>query len=431
MLKTLLVKTIGVAAVAGGALLAVSPAQAQFIRYGVRTPFYRATIGQNLYTGTVYSRAATYSPIFGGTVYRQNVAYNPFTGATYASVGASNRFFGNSYASGYGYTYPAYTAALANYYGYGYGGYPSYYGLAGYGYGDYGYPSYGGYGYGYYDPYSPSAQLDAEGRYLVNVEQSRLTREQVRQARVDTRQRAFDEYLYERKNAPTWEDDRERLLQEELRRSENVPPANEVFSGKALNVLLAHVNGARTADVTLDPDVAKALKFTTGHGSAAIGLLKDGRVNWPLALNDADYRDARERLTILAHEAVTEATTNGRVDNAILGQMTRDLDRLDGQLRGKVSKTNPQNYIEAKQFLARFQDAVKAFAEPDVANYFNGKYTFHGKTVAELVRFMKANGLQFAPAVPGDEAAYTAAHQALVRYATGGNPLLRADVVRR
>lgn len=426
MLNKLLMKTVGVVAVAGGTLLAANSANAQFVRYGVRTPFYRATLGQNLYTGTVYGRAAAYNP-FNGTYYRQRVAYNPFTGATYNSVGAYNRFFGGTYGSTYGYSYPSYYSALANY---GYGGY-GYSALAGYGYGGYG----SGYGYpSYYgsDQSGYASAVDAEGRYLINEQQSRVVREQVRQAKVDTQRRVFDEYLYERAKAPTWEDDRERLLGEQFRRSQNDPPLNEVRSGKALNVLLTHLQRPHVESdagaLTLDPDVVKRLNFTGNRGSANIGLLKDARLSWPVVLTDADYREPRERLTVLAREAVEQAAARGRVDGTILDTMGRDLDQLQEQLRGKVSKTNPRAYIEAKQFLSNFEDAVNALAQPDAGSYFSGKFTFQGKTVADLVRFMSQNGLQFAPAVPGDDAAYTAVHQALAAYAMAINPALHAVV---
>jgi hypothetical protein len=38
------------------------------------------------------------------------------------------------------------------------------------------------------------------------------------------------------------------------------------------------------------------------------------------------------------------------------------------------------------------------------------------KTVPELIKFMADRGLQFAPAVPGDENAYQALHSALAAY---------------
>jgi len=406
MLNALLTKSIGVVAVVSGALLAASTAQAQFEGFRVRTPNYRASVGQNLSTGTIYGRTAAYNP-FAGTSYRERVAYNPFTGATYDRVAAYNPFYGRTYGYYNGYTYPAYSG-YSSLYGYGY---PALYGNAYAGYD-------GGYGYA----------LNDGGNYLISDQQAR-------QARADTRRRTFAEYLYERQNGPTWEDERERFLGEELRRSRNEPPLTEIWSGKALNVLLSDLKRARgdldASDVALDPEMVKRINFTT-RGNANIALLRGPmRLTWPVVLGDADYRAARERLTVLAREAVEEATSRGRVDGGLLDQLAGDLDRLRETLRGNASMTTPQDYIEAKQFLNRFADALKALGQPDVGSYFNGTYTFQGATVADLVKFMSTNGLQFAAAVPGDEAAYSVVHRALAAYDRAVHPRLQADLVRR
>jgi hypothetical protein len=53
--------------------------------------------------------------------------------------------------------------------------------------------------------------------------------------------------------------------------------------------------------------------------------------------------------------------------------------------------------------------------DPNVANYF-GKWAPSGRTVAELVQHLSKNGLEFAPASPGDEAAYQALYQSFLAY---------------
>ncbi len=59
---------------------------------------------------------------------------------------------------------------------------------------------------------------------------------------------------------------------------------------------------------------------------------------------------------------------------------------------------------------------MRALGNPDVGDYFNQKFAAKGKTTAELVKYMSDKGLKFAPATPGDEAAYRAVHQALAIY---------------
>ena len=56
----------------------------------------------------------------------------------------------------------------------------------------------------------------------------------MRADRIETRRKAFDQYLYEREKAPTPEEERQRSLKEELNRSRENPPVTEVYSAKAL-----------------------------------------------------------------------------------------------------------------------------------------------------------------------------------------------------
>jgi hypothetical protein len=64
-------------------------------------------------------------------------------------------------------------------------------------------------------------------------------------------------------------------------------------------------------------------------------------------------------------------------------------------------------------------------AQPDAVDYLNGKYKAKGKTVADLVKYMTDNGLQFARATPGAEAAYTTLYHALVAYDSVGGSQFR------
>jgi len=64
-------------------------------------------------------------------------------------------------------------------------------------------------------------------------------------------------------------------------------------------------------------------------------------------------------------------------------------------------------------------DALLALQDPNVAHFFDRKYEARGKTVGDLVDYMSKNGLRFAPAVPGDEAAYRALQTFLAAYDDG------------
>jgi hypothetical protein len=142
-------------------------------------------------------------------------------------------------------------------------------------------------------------------------------------------------------------------------------------------------------------------------------------LNWPSAVCGAEFKEARERLSGLVQDAVKEAEFNNRVDPGSLKQMKDDLDRLQRQLSRNVGDLSPSDYIEAKRFLSSLGDALRVMGQTDAASYLNRKYAAKGKTVPDLVKYMTDNGLQFAPAVAGDETAYVALHRALAVYARG------------
>jgi hypothetical protein len=293
------------------------------------------------------------------------------------------------------------------------------------------YDSYGGYSpYAYYqDPAGAYLQgaasvINAQGRLMVNQMQAFSLKEQVRAERIANRRRIFDEYLYEREKTPTAEEERQRFLNEQLQHSRNNPSVTEIWSGKALNDILADlrkgvgkVESGHSFQVPLDEDGLKRINVTSSKSGNNVGLLKnEGRLNWPAALSGPDFKMERERVATLAQKAVQQAEFNNQVDPGVIQQMTRDVDAIQKQLRRNGGDLPPSLYMEAKTFLNNLDDGVRALQQRDVGNYFNGKYTLKGKTVPDVVKYMVDQGLQFAPAVPGDEAAYAALHQALAAY---------------
>ncbi len=368
-----------------------------------------------------------------GLAFQSNPVINPYTSpytSPYAAA-ALSATYGNAYsgiANPYaGYANP-YVAASLTSSGYGspYGGYGD---AGGYGspYSGYGESPVGGYMRGTADIVS------AQGRWMKDLQQASLTKEQVRQARIDTRRKYFDEYYYERKNTPTFEQEREFFNNQQLLRSLNNPPETEIWSGQALNDILADVakmdkdKAARGPAIPLDEDILRHLNLTSGPGSGNAGLLKnDARLTWPLALRDEAYKTDRELVSGLAPEAVHQAI-NGRVDAGTLRELTAAAQRLRQTLSANIRDMTANQYTEASRFLGYLDDAIRALGRPDAGDYFTRKYAAQGKDVAELVRNMNAKGLRFAAATPGDEAAYLAAHRALVVYDRGAKAELASE----
>lgn len=290
----------------------------------------------------------------------------------------------------------------------------------------------------YYNPYAPSSYdpagsylrggadvIDSQARYLLAIQQANLVREQVRAERMANRRRAFEEYLYEREKTPTLEQERERRLTQERDRSRNDPPVTEIWSAKALNDILGELKtlkakgqliAGRGPNLPLDEDMLKYINVA-GKDGGNIGLLKnEGRLVWPVALTGDDARQERQRLGDLAGAAVEQAKFKNSVDAGTLKQMQLDVEKLHKQLSRNVGDLPTNQYIEARRFLNHFDDAIKTLSAANPGNYVTRKWSAKGKTVGELVQNMLDSGLQFAPAVNGDEAAYVALHRALAAF---------------
>jgi hypothetical protein len=263
--------------------------------------------------------------------------------------------------------------------------------------------------------------INAQGQFMTSTQQAYLQREQVRQARIDSRRKDFDQTLYERANAPTLEDERERRRIENLRRSRNNPPVTEIWSGKALNDLLLAIQQQFTRKVEgpkvpLEESVVRRINVSGSRTGGSLGLLlPNGRLTWPFPLQAPQFKADREKLDQLAYTAYKQAGSGSVSFDTIRG-MTSAADSLTEQLRRNVDSIAAGDYISAKRFLRELNQTITVLQDPNVANFVNQTWTARGSTVGELTREMTRQGLRFAPATSGDQAAYVSLHTAMVAY---------------
>jgi hypothetical protein len=270
---------------------------------------------------------------------------------------------------------------------------------------------------------------NANAQYQVTIQQAKLLQEKAKQAQIDTRRRILDEIRYERQNMPDPEAIRVADIQQALNRSRRDPPLTEIWSGKSLNSLLDHVarlqaQGQPGPKIGLEDELLKHINVTTGTGGN-IGLLKDdGNLQWPQALQAAEFKDIRDRLNKKAPEAVQEVKFNRSASPATLADMRGALRQLSEALDKNIGGMSMDQNIEGRRYLRQLEDAVKALSDPNASNFFTQEWVAKGKDVASLVEHMRKSGLRFAAAVPGDEAAYRALHSALVAFDAGMSPVV-------
>ena len=209
---------------------------------------------------------------------------------------------------------------------------------------------------------------------MMDIRQSELTHQQVKSAQIDNRRKSFDEYMYEKANTPTREDERERHRLENLRRSLNDPPVTEIWSGQALNVLLSncqqmHAQNIRGPVVPLPSDVVSHINVTLGTNSASIGVLKnDGKLTWPLLLKGQAFKDERDQMNALAPKALREAGY-GDIDADTLNSMVACVNGLTSDLKARVADVPIDQYLAARRYLHELEDAVRVLQSPDASRF--------------------------------------------------------------
>jgi hypothetical protein len=404
-------------------VLAAAPAQAQF---GRRIPGTGGTLNPyNYYDPYGYSRQAAFNIGLYGRAMSQvppyALGFNPYP-----------QIVNQPY-------YPPYTPGP--FYGGGYGGGSIVNNPAAYTSPGYGSPGFSpgwdpGYTNGYqpfYDPFSGFLQgaasvISADGRFRINNQQANLMREQVRSAHIDNNRKAFDEFLYERANRPTWLDDLERQRKLDLRYALSNPSGSEILQGISLNTLLdslkqMQTKGGAGADVPLSEEILGQINVTAGAGVNP-GLLKAERLTWPVGLAGTDFADDRKKVERNLAAAISEAE-RGPVETGRIQDLSTAVEKMNEDLGARIGEITPSQYIEARNYLRLLNDAIRALSGPNATNYVNNKYAAKGKTVADLVKNM--SGLKFAPATPGSERAYKDLYEKLVAYYQRSQPSTRGE----
>jgi hypothetical protein len=341
----------------------------------------------------------------------------------------------NSYlGQGLQYQAPLYNPALANASSaLGYSsllGSPAY---GGYGAGGYGAGGYGAGGYATqwmmnpYEGYLRGAAdiTTADAKYQLTIQQAKLQRQEAIRSTYQTRRAAIEESEYERGHVPDLEKIRGDQVRRELDRARVSPPLTEIWSGKALNVLLRHLvqrhyKDARGPDVPLSEDTLKSINLTVGDTRGNAGLLKDnGALQWPQPLQGKTFKDAREDFDRRLKDATNAVSRGNNPEPRLVSELVAGLRKLSDVLDASVGGLSPDQYIEARRYLRLLGDTVAVLRDPRVANYFNGKWVATERDVASLVEYMAKEGVQFAPATPNDAAAYLTLYNALVAFDAG------------
>jgi hypothetical protein len=291
----------------------------------------------------------------------------------------------------------------------------------------------GGY-FPYADPYGgymngKANLVNAAGNFMIQNQQAALMQQDVIRSQVDTRSAIIQQRQYEASITPDTQDIRQQQQLLKLRNSRNNPPPGDVWSGDALNALGMAIQSAQRAgvqppQVPLPQDALLHLNINQpGKVNSSIGILRDGgKLDWPLVLQDDAFKEDRKRLDEMSPKAVLQASM-GRVDPKMLKDLPIIVQRMQAQLLRMVQDVAPEQYMAGKKYLRELEKSYKVLDDPNVAMYF-GQWAPRGRNVGELVQNIFGNGLQIAPASPGDEPFYMQLYQSFLTADTGISQLV-------
>jgi hypothetical protein len=291
-------------------------------------------------------------------------------------------------------------------------------------YGSWGTPYYN---YGYQSPAGSYLQglasmTSATGQYYQQITQARITREQARQASIDTNRKQIEYEMWYESVRPT----APKMLKQEqatnLDWARNYAEKTEIWSGKTLNVLLQSVlrtpNPTQGPNIPLNDTALKGLNLTDGTTNGNLSLTKDeGKIYWTDGLMGEAFDPVRDRFS-KNFEAATRAAHSSGPSRKLITGLNADLKSMEETLADQVAAMSPTDYIGARRLLNQLKDNVKGLGDPRLCKACHGDWRKNVKTVSELVGYCLKNGLQFGPAVAGDEQSYTITYYALRSYET-------------
>jgi hypothetical protein len=269
-----------------------------------------------------------------------------------------------------------------------------------------------------------AALADATGKSWKNIQEARLIRLDAQRRALDNLKRQWDTERYWNSIRPTAPRmmDAERAVA--LNDARNRATPARVWSADALNQLLRGIirNGQlnRGPNIPLDEDTLKHINLTDRSSRGNVGLIKSGgKLNWPPVLQEPPLDKPSKALDRKLREAVEQLKDREPVSSTTLQDIDNLYKELNDRLSDRADELSPSQYIEAKRYLNQVGQAVRALRDKNAVRHFDNSWTPKGKNVAELVDFMRREGLEFAPATEGDESAYNSLYNALRAFEAG------------
>jgi hypothetical protein len=261
--------------------------------------------------------------------------------------------------------------------------------------------------------------IRASGDLMVQQQQARIVQQQAKQAALDTKKKSFEQMMWEKAHTATLTETLKYESGLQAARLMSSPTPAEITNAKTLNAMLdlikgMAVKGAYGPPIPLDPYQLKQLNVTVGKEGINVGMLKEPKLTWPLCLQSARQKDKISTLLMTA----TSQAAMGALDAKLYKDLNVQIAAMNEDLRKQFHKEEIDGgeFLDGRRFIDGLTTNVKSLRDPTAQRMLEGSYAAKGRNVQELTSYMIQQGLAFAPANPGSEAAYQAIHDAFVAY---------------
>jgi hypothetical protein len=186
-------------------------------------------------------------------------------------------------------------------------------------------------------------------------------------------------------------------------RLRNHPNETDIENGDALNVAFDEVtnpkygSAVRRVSAPLSNKLIRDIPFE--HASEAVTICLDeltAQTGWPPALREESFAPYRKDLQDTIKEALIEDEKD-ELTPATIKKVEDAVNRLSEKFEATVPQSSP-DYIPAKNHIKTLYATARMLHSPQVETILAGLEKYPGTTMGDLLMFMHAYNLRFAPA---------------------------------
>ncbi len=277
----------------------------------------------------------------------------------------------------------------------------------------YGYPGgYGGYGWGGWGSTVQGSIARGLGYFNMGRGMYNLNTAQAASINTDTVQR-WNQYVFQSQQEANQryaahlrgEARRINAAQASIHdRLRNHPETLDITDGDALNEILVTLlnpavssSGLRSIMTPVRPELIQDIPFEVASEGMTICLSEmTQKENWPLALNVEALSSERAAVSSTIATALKEDEA-GTIKPKTIEAVEDAVDKLHRKFAELVPKDNP-DYVPAQKRLRAIAGITKMLYSPKIEEILAELEDYQGTTLGELLTFMQAFNLRFAPA---------------------------------